>query len=598
MDSRDAESRVDARRQITLAGVALSGLALALAGLVMRLVYINTSLAPRLQAIAEEQQESHSTLPARRGSILDARGRVLAVSRLRYSVYADPALIEKPDEVARTLAPILEMPAGLIENEIRNSGTPRFCWLKRRVEDAAADAVRALRLPGIGLRGEFQRHWPMHEAAAQVIGFVGSDGEGLEGIELSHNAHLRGMDGRRSVRRDVRRRALGGGREELISPRDGGHVMLTIDSVVQSLAERRLAEQVKKYQAEGGVAVVMSPKTGDVLALVSIPTYDVNRRDEARSDARRNCAITDPVEPGSIFKPFVMAGALAGGFVKPNDKFNCYNGVHNFGKRTIHDTHPKGVLDTTGIIVHSSNIGMGQIGQRMGNAALRETLLAFGFGAVTQSGLPGENEGIVPPLGKWNSYSTTSVPMGQEIAVTPLQLATAFCALVNHGLLLRPRVVQAQLAADHSMDEQVRGPEIIRRVMPADVADFLTQEGLVGVVHEGGEPLDASPYAMCGKTGTAQVPFRHKRGYEPNAYLSSFMGAAPVHDPQVVVLVMIRKPNRSIGYYGRVVAGPVVRDIVRETLTYLEAPPTPTDVPAPSGTESMHRALHVAADSL
>lgn len=575
MQASAAAVRADSQRQLRIAAAALVVLGIALAGLVLRLVYINTALAPRLLAIAASQQESHATLQARRGSIMDARGRVLAVSQSRQSVFADPGMIEKPDEVARALAPILAMDPGVLENEIRSSGTPRFCWLKRRVDDAVADAVTALRLPGVGLRSEFQRHWPMHQTAAQLIGFVGADGDGLEGIELAFNKQLSGESGRRSVLRDVRRRALGPGDSELVEPRDGGHVMLTIDSVIQSMAEQRLREQVEKFEAESGVAVVMSPKTGEILALVAVPTYDANNPQDAIKGARRLRPITDPVEPGSIFKPFVMAGALAGHFVRTNEVFNCFNGVHQFGGRTIHDTHPKGQLDVAGIIIHSSNIGMGQIGIRMGNPVLRETLVAFGFGAETQLGLPGESTGILPPIKQWNSYSTTSVPMGQEIAVTPIQLATAFCALVNHGYLLRPRIVHARLGADFEPLEEYKGPEIIRRVMPEEVADFLRNEALVGVVKEGGEPLDASPYQMCGKTGTAQVPYRHRRGYEPNAYLSSFMGAAPAEDPELVTLVMVRKPNRSIGYYGRVVAGPVVRDIIRQSLAYLEVPARP-----------------------
>jgi len=568
----EARSRHDCRRQLALAGIALAGLAIALAGLILRLIYINTALAPRLQSIAQEQQESRLDLPARRGSILDSQGRVLAVSRQVYSVYADPGVIERPDEVARALAPFLDLTAGEIENEIRASNAPRFCWLKRRVDDATAEGVRALNLPGIGLTAEFQRHWPMNETAAQVLGFVGVDGPGLAGIELVENAHLAGSPGRRSVRHDVRRRALGAGSDDLVAPTDGGHVVLTIDSVIQRIVEERLVRQIEKYEAESGVAVVMSPRTGDILALASVPAFDVNQHARADDALRRNRPLTDPVEPGSIFKPFVMAGGLAGGFVGPHEQFNCYNGVHQFGGRTLHDTHPKGRLDVTGIIVHSSNIGMAQVGLRMGNAALRKTLTDFGFGSVTQLGLPGESAGIVPPLSEWNSYSTTSVPMGHEIAVTPLQLATAFCALVNHGHLLRPRIIRAKLAADYGMQESFDGPDIIRRVLPEKLATYMRDEALLGVVQEGGEPLDAAPYVMCGKTGTAQVPYMGRKGYEPNAYLSSFIGAAPADDPQVVVLVMVRKPNRSIGYYGRVVAGPVVRDVVRQVLTYLEVP--------------------------
>ncbi|MCB9850396.1 MAG: penicillin-binding protein 2 [Phycisphaerales bacterium] len=563
----------DARSQVRMAGFLLACLGVAFVGLLFRLVYIDTALAPRLQAIAEQQQETLSMIPARRGSILDTRGRVLAVSQMRYSVFADPELVEQKDETARVLSHVLEMSAGEIENEMWASGSPRFCWLQRRVDEVTADAVRGLKLTGIGLHPEFERDWPMHETACQVIGIVGSDGKGLEGVELAYNAHLSGTPGERNVRRDARRHALGAGADGLAPPVDGGHVLLTIDSVIQTIVEERLADQVQQFEAESGVAVVMSPKTGEVLALANVPTFDVNRYNDFDASLRRDRAITDPVEPGSIFKPVVMAGALDGGFVHVTEQIDCHNGMFSFGGRIIHDTHPKSILDPRGIIVHSSNIGMGIIGERMGNKVLRETLSKFGLGALTQVGLPGESEGIVPPLKQWNRYSTTSVPMGHEVAVTPLQLAAAFSAVVNHGVLLRPRIVRAKLGADYAPVEEFDEPEMIQRVMAPEVADYIRREMLTGVVEEGGEPLDASPYAMCGKTGTAQVPYTNRRGYEPNAYLSSFVGAAPVDDPEIVVLVMIRKPNRAIGYYGRVVSGPVVRDVVRSVLAYLEVAP-------------------------
>jgi cell division protein FtsI (penicillin-binding protein 3) len=560
-------------RQVRWARIALGTLAVALFGLALRLVYINLAMGPDLRARAAAQQESRRDLPARRGAILDTRGRVLAVSRARHGIFADPALIARPDETARRLADVLDMPAGQIENEIRISESPRFCWLKRRVDDTTADMVRALGLSGIGTHPEFERHWPMHETAAQLLGFVGADGIGLEGLEATHDVHLRGTPGRRSVRRDARRNLLGTGDHRIRAPRDGGHLLLTIDSVIQAGVEERLAEQIDAFEAESGVAVVMSPKTGAILALANVPTFDVNRFGAIEGARRRNRAVTDPVEPGSIFKPFVMAGALAGGFARPGELIDCHDGMHRFGGRLLHDTHPQGLLDVRGIIVHSSNIGMATIGLRMGNAELRNLLTGLGFGAATQIGLRGESKGIVPPLRAWNTYSTTSVPMGHEIAVTPVQLATAFSALANGGILLRPRIVRARLAADYRPVARFEEPEIIRRVVSTELANYMVRDVLAAVVEKGGAELDAAPYQMAGKTGTAQVPYADQPGYEPDAYLASFIAAAPVHDPQIVVLAMIRKPNRAIGYYGRVVAGPVVRDVVRATLGYLEVAP-------------------------
>jgi cell division protein FtsI/penicillin-binding protein 2 len=317
----------------------------------------------------------------------------------------------------------------------------------------------------------------------------------------------------------------------------------------------------------------MSPRTGEILAMACEPSFEPARYREFEASRRRNRTITDPVEPGSTFKPFIAAGALHLGYVSTTEMIDCRDGLHYFGDRRVHDTSPHGRLDLRGIIVHSSNIGMGMLGERMGNRSLRDTLVAFGFDRATQAGLPGESGGIVPALRRWTSYSTTSVPMGQEIAVTPLQLANAFCALVNGGYLLRPRLVRERIDGDGRTLDRHDRPAVIRRVLTEQVADYFAEAVLPGVVERGPNLLETGQYTMGGKTGTAQVPYVDRRGYEPNAYLSSFIGAAPVSDPQIVVLVMIRKPDPSQGYYGRVVAGPVVGDIVRSTLQYLGVPP-------------------------
>lgn len=561
------------RSQDRLVTIVCALVTLVFAAFLGRLLHINLAMGQRLLAIAEQQQEVQSVVPARRGNIFDSRGRLLAGSKLKSSAYADPALIESPAEMARTLAPILEMDAGEIEDLVRSSSAPRFCWLKRRLDEANADAIRQLKIPGVDLADEFERYWPMGTAAAQVLGMVGDEGVGLAGLELQYNTLLRGVDGRRSVVRDARRRALREGAGEYAAPVDGGHLVLTIDSVIQSIVEERVAEQVRLMQADSAVAVVMSPRTGDVLAMACIPTFDLNDFRRADPALWRNRLITDPVEPGSVFKPFAAAGALEGGYIGPQEQIDCHNGLHLFGKRLMHDTSPHGLMTVKDIVVYSSNIGMGIMANRMGNPALHEIITRFGFGAPTQVGLMGESPGLTPPLAQWNTYSTTSVPMGHELAVTPMQLITAFCALVNDGVLLRPRVVRAQLDAQGGVVESHDQPDVVRRVLESRWAEYMREEVLTGVVLKGGLELDARPYSMCGKTGTAQVPYANRRGYEPDVYLSSFMGAAPVDNPEIAVLVMIRKPNPAIAHYGRVVAGPAVRDIVRSVLGYLQVPP-------------------------
>ncbi len=549
-------------------------------GLAIRLVYINTVMSERLLDIAESQQRSRMTIDARRGTILDIRGRLLAGSRPRYSVYADPAIIEQPAEVARKLAMVLEVDAGVIENEIRSSSSPRFCWLSRLIDDAQADAIRSMRIYGIGLKSEFERYWPMDETAAHVLGFTGSDGHGLGGMELRHDAHLSGKPGYRTTLRDARRRAIGGEASRIVAPQDGGHLVLTIDSVIQHIVEKRLAEQVEHFDAESGISIVMDPKSGEILAMACVPTFNPNRYKDFSVDVRRNRSVTDPTEPGSVFKPFIAAVALEEGYVGPREMIDCRNGLHSFDGRLMHDTSPHGEMTITEIIAYSSNIGMGFIGTRMGDDALYDAVRRFGFGTKTQVGLAGESSGIIYKTNRWSSYSKTSVPIGQEIAVTPIQLVTAFSSFFNGGILLRPRLVRSLLRADFTTEQAFTDSEVICRVMPEDIADYMATQALPAVVARHRPELDVTEYPTAGKTGTAQVPDPVRGGYEEGTYLSSFIAGAPYNDPEIVVLVMIRKPSEAIAHYGYEVAGPAVRDITRSTLQYLQLPPVNTQASA------------------
>ncbi|MHC4233629.1 MAG: peptidoglycan D,D-transpeptidase FtsI family protein [Planctomycetota bacterium] len=568
------------RYQRRAVGVVALLVGLLLAALGGRLLYINTILAPKLTTMLEAQQQSRSVIPARRGTIFDARGRVLAGSRQSYGVFADPARIESMAETVTRVATILGTEPGQIEDHIRHSSVSRFCWLAHRVAPAEAEAIREARISGVGLIDEPVRHYPLAEAMAQVLGFVGHDNEGLEGLEMACDRFLRGRDGSAWTVRDSRRRSIrqsDSARRRGDQPRDGGHVVLTLDAVIQAAVEEHLAEQVERFQADNGVAVAMDPKTGDVLAMASCPTFDPNDYAQYPRQTWRNRAVTDMVEPGSTFKPFVASGALVSKVVRPDETIYCHDGLYVIGGRRLHDASPHGNMTFEQIIARSSNIGMAIIGQRMGNKAIHETVGRFGFGRPTGIDFPGEAVGGVLPLTRWTSYSTTSVPMGHEISVTPLQLIAAFCAIVNDGVLLRPRMIRAFLSPDGRVLEEFEGPDAVRRALPTDVARYFSQQVLVQVVNEGSGRRAALPgYQVLGKTGTAQLPYRDRRGYEPDAYLSSFLGAAPAEDPRVAVLVMIEKPDPQLGYYGSVVAAPAVREILADTLAYLQVPPSST----------------------
>jgi cell division protein FtsI/penicillin-binding protein 2 len=553
----------------------LCGLAVVLCALAVRLVHIERSRGPVLRAEALEQQQGRSILPARRGLILDAQGRVAAASHLLDDVFVDPALVDDVDALAAALGVRINRDPSLVAETVRRRADHRFVVVAEAVGELEAEAVRSFGHRAVGLVQRAVRTYPLGHSMAHVLGFVGRDGRGLEGVELRFDRHLAGHEGHRRTVRDARRRAVwpdDSGDDPF--PRDGGHVLLTIDAEIQRIVEEVLQHTVERCEAESGVGIVMRPRTADILAMACCPAFDPLNASEAPAEVRRNRTVTDPVEPGSTFKPFIASGALAGGFVQIGERFDCGKGYRAFGRREIRDSHAAGVQDLAGIVIHSSNIGMAQVGQRMGVAGLHPTLQAFGFGERTGVECPGEDAGILYPPERWTSYSVTSIPMGYEIGVTPLQLATAFGAILNDGVLLRPRIVRALLGPDGSVVERFEGPQEVRRVIPSNVARYLAREVLPRVVREGtGAPARLASHAVLGKTGTTKLAYRDRRGYEEGAYLSSFLGAAPVHDPEVVVLVMIRRPNAARGYYGSQVSAPAVREILAGVLTYLQVPP-------------------------
>ncbi|MFQ5491197.1 MAG: peptidoglycan D,D-transpeptidase FtsI family protein, partial [Phycisphaerae bacterium] len=446
----DVSRNLRRRQTVAIVGVgALLGVALVALG--ARLVHINTTLSPKLTTLKQGQYVSRRVLPARRGTIFDSRGRVLGGSRELWGVFADPALVTNVESTSARLGTILGLEAGEIEQALRGRASKRFCWIKRRVPAAEADAIRQARLSGVGLLSEPVRHYPLGSLAGQVLGFVGVEGGGLDGIELLHDRWLSGKDGQAWVLRDTRRQALTSAfdsRRHDTPARDGGHILLTIDSAIQSFVERSLAERVERFEALRGVAVVMDPRSGDVLAMANYPGFEPNHYSTAPAEVRRNRVVTDMAEPGSIFKPFVASAALAEGVVRPGEMFNTHNGLYVIGRRLLHDDHPYGYLTFENIVAKSSNIGMAQLGERLGNEAMYRALRRFGFGRRTGIDILGEGTGSVQPLERWTAYTTSSVPMGQEIAATPLQLITAFSAICNDGILLRPRLVRAKLSPE------------------------------------------------------------------------------------------------------------------------------------------------------
>ena len=548
----------------------------ALLVLVGRLVYINTYHGPRLIAKAHRQQRSHVPLQPRRGFIVDGRGRIIAGTMPRKSVFADPKVIPNKEAAALKLSEVLQIDPGEIVPDLLAAGEHRFFVIRRGVSEEEAERIKQAGIYGLGVFTEPYRTYPMNSLAASLIGFVSPDGVGVSGLEHQCDSWLRGENGAKTIIRDAGRKAFwladGGYRPA----RDGFHVVLTIDLEVQAKVERELEATVQKYQAESAVAIVMHPMTGAILAMANYPGYDPNNYRDFSTVRYRNRTITDPYEPGSTFKPFIAAAALAEGVVRLGEVFDCERGAWQDGPRTLRDHHPHDYLSFEEILIKSSNIGMGKIGKRLGNERLHHYVKAFGFGEKTGIDLQAEDPGIVRRLSRWNTYSTTSIPMGQEIGVTPMQLARAFCTFANGGKLVKPYVIRAVMDAEGRVINDFTPSPPEQQVLPEEIVAVMKDKILCAVVNQGGaRSARLANYQVFGKTGTAQIAKKGGGGYEPNAYVSSFVAAAPAGDPELVAFVAVRRPKKALGYYGGKVAAPAVRGILGHALAYLQVTPEP-----------------------
>ncbi len=556
------------RRTMIVAYLAAGLCTLGLVGVMVRVATLRLMPQPPLVAEASKRFSSN-VLHARRGTIADRCGRPLAVTRYGYKLFVDPGIIEDFSVFSAHLAHALDANPAAIDQRIGRNADRRYVVINKLLSEQHARAVRDLNLRGAALDPRPVRHYAAGNLAGQVVGFVGDEHRGMDGAEFAFDQRLRGETGRLRYLRDASRRVLWVDENDYRPPDHGEDVRLSIDLVIQQIAQQELLQTVEKHSPKTAEAVVLHARSGQVLAMVNWPFYDPNDRGNTPPAMRRNRCVTDPYEPGSIFKPFVHAAATAAGVAHPNDRIDTTTSGAwrtDFG-RLLHDASPHGMLTWDEVLIKSSNIGMGKIGLKLGSRRMREALRKFGFGSETACGLPGESPGIVNPLRQWNKYSQTSVPMGQEIAVTPLQMARAFTAFANGGRIVQPSV----LAAD------ALNPRYSPALDPA-IADH-TRYVMRRVVAEGtGRKANSKLYQVFGKTGTAQVPAPDRRGYLPRTYTGSFICGAPLANPQIVVIVVVHQPDPDTGYYGGIVAAPVAKRIIERTLPYLGIP---CDVPNP-----------------
>ena len=555
-----------AKRVLSMARVAVVLLTVVLVGLLGRVVQLQIA-PPEPIAKLLNSQHSSTVIRGRRGTILDRRGQLLAVTRVAKRLFVDTALILDRNTFSEHVGYGLGYEPFWVEKTISRRSPNRYIVLDHRLSNQKLERFKELNLPGLAIESVLVRDYPNGPLAGQLIGFVGRDGVGLEGIELAAQDKLASQLGRYQYSRDAYGQPLWVEAESYKPHQDGRSVRLTLDISIQSIAEHHLAEAVSSYGAESGQLLVMEPQTGAILAMAHVPRFDPNDYGASPPANRRNRLVTDVFEPGSIFKPILWAAALHLGVVQPEQRIDCSTrGLHRTsGGRWIRDAHPHGELSWKQVLVQSSNIGMAIIGQKIGAKRMETVVRSFGFGQPTGSGLPGEVSGIVHPLKRWDHYSITSIPMGQEIGVTGLQMTRAFCVFANGGLLPQPTYTTADLANGP--------PALIRhRVLPHDIS-IQTRRMLRRVVTEGtGRKADSDMYALFGKTGTAQLPNLEHGGYHDDQYVASFLAGAPLEFPAVVVGCFIHKPDKSIGHYGGTVAAPAVKRVIEESLTYLGIP--------------------------
>ena len=554
-----------------------TGLLLVWLVLVGRLAQLHLTSGDEFERLAKRQRIFREVVPARPGEIVDRHGHVFATSVCVRSVYVVPKQIRDGWHVSQQLGEAFGLSPDQLFERIASHPERQFLWIKRRISDDEAERVRRLKLPAsiCGFRDEFRRHYPQGAIAAQVVGLRDIDGRGRGGVEQSLDEMLSGQDGSRDLVQDARGQVIEVRDDSETPPRHGQTVVLTLDAVIQVYAERALDNVVAQWKPQSACAIVLDPKTGDILAMASRPTFDPNHADQASAEAWKNRSIADMYEPGSTFKPFVVAWGLAQGCLRHDEVFNCENGEYKMGRRVLHDHHKYGPLSVVDILVKSSNIGMAKIGQRMGNARLFQAAMAFGFGGRTGIELPGELSGRVRPLKQWNSYSTGSVPMGQELAATPLQIVAAYGALCNGGTLITPRLVVREAGLRGLSGRSSAGAGIVSHVIDAGVADWVRREALAAVVSRGTGKKAAIPgYEIFGKTGTAQKLDPETGQYSRELHVSSFVCGAPVDDPKVLVMISVDQPTVSLNgeHFGGSVAAPAAGELLHRALLRLKVP--------------------------
>ena len=516
---------------------------------------------------AEKEYIRTLTIHGKRGDIVDRNQTILCTTIDTLSVAANPKKVINKNQTAKKLAEILKLSAKKIEQKLNYKKS--FVWIKRKTSPLEQEKLKALNIKGIFFKNDLIRFHPQKMLAAQIIGITGSDGQGLEGLEYGFKEMLKGETRELTIKKDAAGRYYNA-EKNLQEKLKGDTLVLTIDSTIQYIAEAALEKAVTTHGAASGIALVMKPESGEMLAMAHFPSFNPNAFRDFPQSSWRNRSVTDPFEPGSTMKVFVAAAALEHKLANPKTILFCENGKYKVGRFTVHDTHKYDWLTLSQVIKYSSNIGAIKLSEIMGKPLLYNTLKSFGFGKKSTIECPGDSEGLLRHYNQWTKIDTANISFGQGLSVSAVQLLTAIAAIANKGRLMRPAIIKAIVDSTGEIKQEFT-PVEIRQVISKSTARQVAQM-MRTVVESGGTATraDLKGYQVCGKTGTAQK-VKKGGGYSKKNYTALFAAFAPMEKPQLAVLVVVDEPKDS--HYGGVVAAPAVKTIFSESFHHLKIPP-------------------------
>ncbi len=544
---------------------ALSGLlCLWLLAICVRLVYLQIFCYGDFERRAQRQQQRSFDLSPKRGVIYDRAGRELAMSIQVDSAFVVPS--EAPD-LANTISLITRITKDDPRVALADCSAHKFCWVARKADAEVIDRIRALNLQGIHFQKEPKRFYPKRELAAQILGYVGTDDQGLSGLERQFNQPLEGKPGKLMISVDARKRWFASVEKE---PEAGDNVVLTIDQNIQYIAERELERGMQETQAIAGTVIVENPHTGEILALTNRPTFNPNIRKEIKNEALKDRAVSDIYEPGSTFKMVTISAGLEEKVTRPDEMFDCQMGSIVINGMRIRDSRPHGMLSVADIIAESSDVGAIKVALRLGDERFYKYIRAFGFGQQTGIELPGETRGLTKPVERWSKVSIGAISMGQEIGISAVQLAALISTIANDGVRVPPRIVAGTITPQNTPQtiafQPAQGTRVVSSLTAAQMRQML--QGVV--LHGTGRKAILEGYSSAGKTGTGQKVDPATGAYSKTKYVASFAGFSPINDPQIAVVVILDSP---VGLHqGGQVSAPIFQRVTQQVLEYLHVP--------------------------